>query len=660
MNEVDPPQNGYGNEAPASNGKGIKDYVRWFLRRFWIFLITCLGGYFLGLYVASLTPVTYQSQATIEIERVKKEDADVDEEERIRMGGASEMFSVTEKLRLPNLYTNIAASPKFAEREDVAPEKFHMPWEDVPSVSGADMSPEALGGMMRGWVTVRWRKDTTLIDLYASHSDPEIARDTLEGLIEEYDRSVESKVAGSSEFALDYILESSDKVKEKMLNLERALRLYKRCLELSDEIRGSETAIAQMEKRYLPKWPALVEAKELGAILKKNFSKELDQVIRLSDEEKAFWEQHSESFSSMDADTRIDSQIQIASTRASVLERELEAEQQIYDNLITKLKEGNVSKGFDSKQFDVVQPPSLPSNPTGPNKKKITMKYLFGGAALGVGIILLLGFLDPTVRTVADLEVLTGTPVIGAMPASKNTERKGSLALDAEDEQSQSAEAIRTLRAGLTFLGTSEERRTFLITSAVPGEGKSWVASNLALSFASQGDRTLLIDGDLRKPVQSQVFEYDKEHPGLSDHLSLNRPLKEVVMKTRESENLFIMPAGSRSANPSELLAGKGLKGAIGALEEYFDRIIIDSAPLVPVSDSLPLAKLAESVVLVCRVGKTPRGAIKRAIRVLEANHSAPVGVVANGLPRTRTKGAYGYYYSYYGGGNYANYSDAK
>lgn len=658
MNEVESPQNGYGYDAPSPGGRGVKDYIRWFLRRFWIFLITCLGGYFLGLYVASLTPVTYQSQATIEIERVKKEDADVDEDERIRMTGASEMFSVTEKLRLPNLYTNIAESPKFADRENVAPETFHLPWQDVPSVSGGDISPEALGGMIRNWVTVRWRQDTTLIDLYASHSDPEIARDTLESLIEEYDLSVENKVAGSSEFALDYILESSDKVKEKMLSLERALRLYKRCLELSDEIRESETAIAQMEKRYLPKWPALVEAKELGEILKKNFSKELEQVIRLSEDEKAFWDQHSENFAAMDEDTRIDSQIQIASTRSSVLERELDAEQQIYDNLITKLKEGNVSKGFDSKQFDVVQPPSLPTWPTGPNKNKITMKYFLGGAALGIGIILLLGFLDPTVRTVADLEVLTGTPVIGAMPASKNTERKGSLALSGEE--SQSAEAIRTLRAGLTFLGSSAERCTFLITSAVPGEGKSWVASNLALSFASQGDKTLLIDGDLRKPVQSQIFGYEKEHAGLSDHLSLNLPLKEVVMKTGESENLFIMPAGSRSANPSELLSGKTLPGVIKSLEDYFDRIIIDSAPLVPVADTLPIAKLAESVVLVCRIGKTPRGAIKRAIRVLEANHSAPVGVVANGLPRTRSKGAYGYYYSYYGGGNYANYSDAK
>ncbi len=643
--------------SPDASQHRLLDHLHLFVRHFWIFLISIVGGYLLGLYIYSLTPETFRSTATIEILRVKQDAADVDEEEKVRINGGGEMLSVSEKLKLPSLYVQTAEDPLFANRADVTPDRFLLPWQESHSRTSAEMGPQDLGAMMRNWVTVRWRTNTALIDISAIHSDPEIARDTLAGLLSAYEKSTESKLAGSSEYALQYILESSSTVKSKILDLDKALRLYNRCLELSQEIRDSERQIAEMEKRYLPKWPALVEAKELRTILKKRFSDELRQVIRLSQDEEDFWRENQRSIENLDPDARIDSEIQLVSARSSVLERELEAEQQIYDNLITKLKEGNLSRGFESKQFDVVQPPDLPKSPVAPNKKDILTKYTAGGAAVGIAIILLLGFLDPSVRTVSELEHLTGLSVIGALTAVKDSERRSSLAF-VDESDTQTAEAIRTLRAGLTFLGTTKERCTFLITSSIPGEGKSFIASNLALSFALQGDRTLLIDADMRRPVQSEIFGYERNMKGLSDHLSLKTPIKEILKKSSRSNQLYLLPAGSHSANPSELLAGKSLAPLIESLSEYFDRIIIDSAPLVPVSDSIPLAKLAQSIVLVSRMGRTPRGAIRRALRILRENHSEPVGVVANALPKTRTKGAYGYYYSYYGGGKYSEYSD--
>lgn len=643
-------------EAQTPQGRRPQDYLRWFIKRFWILLITVVGGYLLGLFVYSSTPATYQSSATIEILRVKKDAADVDEEEKIRMSGAAEMLSASEKLRLPSYYVEAAKSHLFTDRDNILPEAFQFPWQESQQYSTADLSPEAVGGMLRSWISVRWRTDTTLLDISAVHSDPEIARDALIGLLSAYEQATEQKVTGSSEYALDYILESSSEVKDRILELDQALRLYNRCLELSQEIRDAERQIAEMEKRYLSRWPALVEAKELRTILKAGFAEELNQVLRLNEDEKRFWEENQSVLEGMPMEDRVAAQIQLVSTRSSVISRELDAEQQIYDNLITKLKEGNVSMGFASKQFDVVQPPNLPGGPFAPNKKSILTKYVGGGAALGIGLILLIGFIDPTVRTVSELEQLTGLTVIGAMPFSKKIDRSEALVL-ASDSSSQPAEAIRTLRAGLTFLGTTQERGSFLITSAVPGEGKSWIAANLALSFASQGDRTILIDADMRRPVQPEVFGYEKGSRGLSDHLSLQTPIKELLVKSEHSENLYLLPAGSRSANPSELLAGKALPPLIHKLNDFFDRVVIDSAPLVPVSDSLALAKQVQSVVLVSRIGKTPKGAIKRAIRILTDNHTDPIGVVANGLPKTRTKGAYGYYYSYSGGGSYSDYA---
>ncbi len=635
-------------------GRGWKDYLRWFLRRFWIFAIALVGGVLLGLYIYSVTPPQYLSSATIEILRVKREAADIAEQEKIRMSGAAEMLSASERLRLPQIYIEAAKTPLLQNRDDIVPAVARFPWASQPVVSTEELSPEVVGALLSRWVKVRWRTDTALLDLTATHTDPELARDALAAVLTAYERLSESRVEGSSEYALDYILSTSAEIKERLLKLESELLLYQRCLGVSKEIDEAERQIAEMEKRYLPKWPPLVEAKELLRILESRFEQEVEQVKGLSEEEGAFWEKSLANLGGT-GEGRSKAMRQLAATRANVLQRELEAEKQVYDNLILQLKEGKVTRGFAGRQFEVVQPPTLPPVPFAPSQAKLLVQFGGGGAALGVAVIMLLGFLDPTLRTVDELERLCGIPVVGAMPAFRSREsRAGSLELEL-DAQSPSSEAIRSLRTGLTFLGTAEERCTFLVTSAIPGEGKSWVASNLAHAFAVQGDRTLLIDADLRRPVHAEIFGYPKDSKGLSDLLSLGVPVKEIIQRTEISENLFLIAAGSRSANPAELLAGRSLRPLVEKLTEYFDRIVIDSAPLVPVSDSVPLAKIAQSVVLVARMGKTPRGAIARAVRVLADNGTRPVGLVANGLPRARTRGGQGYYYSYSGG--YSSYT---
>ena len=647
-----------GPAQPNPTGRGFQDYVRWFIRKFWILLITVTCGYFLGLYIYSQTPETFRSSATIEILRVKKEAADVDEEEKIKMNGMAEMLSASEKLRLPALYDQIASGYLFEDRDEVFPDRFYKPWEKKAERQRDDVSDGALGSMMRNWVDVRWRRDTKLLDIYATHTDPAVARDVLVGLLAEYERSTESKVADTSEYALDYILDNTTRIKDRIVEIEGAVQLYDRCKELNDEIRMVESRIAEMEKRYLPKWPALAEAREHSRILKERFSQELVRVIRLSEDEREFWEKNQDRLNAESEETLANDKLRIVATRSRSLERELNSEQGIYDNLVTKLKEGNVSKGFASKQFDVVQPPSLPSSPMGPDRKGIISKYTMTGGMAGVAVILLLGFLDTRVRTVSELESVTAKPVIGAIPMVSNANESDPLVIHSQDMSPQ-AESIRTLRAGLTFLGTPESKRTFLITSAVPNEGKSWVAANLALAFAKQKERVLLIDGDLRRPRQHEIFDFERELPGLSDRLSLRTPLKDIVKQSNLSKKLYILPAGSPSASPSELLSGKNLPALMEKLGEYFDRIIIDSAPITSVSDSYALAKVAQSVVLVCRIGATPRGAIQRALRILRENRTDAVGVVANCLPNAKTKLGYGYYYSYPGSG-YETYAEER
>ena len=311
----------------------------------------------------------------------------------------------------------------------------------------------------------------------------------------------------------------------------------------------------------------------------------------------------------------------------------------------------------------------LPQVPVGPSFIKTFGFFFIGGLSFGVGIAILLGFLDPSIRTVAELEEYSGFPVLGALPQHEVDQeklvKKGSrnhvLLFSETDKHSPTSEAIRNLRAGLSFLGEKKDRRTFMFTSAVPGEGKSFASANVAQSFANQKEKTLLIDLDLRKPVQHTILGMERS-PGFSDFIANGMSFNDAVRST-PNENLYFMSSGSRSANPSELITISNLKKLFKAIPDEFDRIVFDTSPLIPVRDALPVSQLVDSSVILYRMGTTHRKAISRTLKILNENNADPVGIVANGLPpMKKSSGYYGYYgnyyygnyaYSYYGSGSY-------
>ena len=658
---------GQGSSGKPLLNRSLQDYIHWYLRHFWILIVTGLLGFFYGFYDFSITPPKYQSWAVIEVQRMEREAADIDEDEKLSLGGTGVLASMVEKLQMPALFEAVARSNMFSNRGEVVPDSKvrKMPWKvffgnDMPeSKSGAAVpSPGALSFMMKSWVSVRWRSQTKLIDLYAKHTNPEVARDVLQGVLAEYERVSQENIGASENYAFQYILEQSDEVKKEILKFERSLNRYNRCLQLSSRISEAENQLLQLEKRYLSRWPAVIEAQELVNILEVQFSEELEKVLSNSAEEKVFWEQNFDLGVDLSTEDTIDTQLKIVEARANLLKKELESEEAILRNLTSKLKEGAVSRGFLAKQFSVVQPPTLPGGPVEPNKNSILKKFTLMGLAGGFLLVFVFGLIDPSIRTVSDLEALTSIPVIGAIPlghGERSTDKKSKTERELvllEKPNSQQSEAVRTLRAGLTYLGDQEERKSFLVTSSLASEGKSWISANLAMAFAHQGDRTLLVDADLRRAVLHNVFNVDAKSMGLSDYLSGKVGLKEVIRRTPH-ENFYFLSAGSRSPNPAELLASKNLKELMSLLEKYFDRIIFDSAPLVLVSDSLSIAKYVQSVLVTYRIGKTPRRALFRALKYLDANHTSPSGLIANQLPAAKNRRAYGYYYSFSGGGGY-------
>ena len=211
---------------------------------------------------------------------------------------------------------------------------------------------------------------------------------------------------------------------------------------------------------------------------------------------------------------------------------------------------------------------------------------------------------------------------------------------------SPEAEAFRTLRTSISLLGKESEFRSFLFTSALPSEGKTFVALNFALSLAQQGLETVIIDADLREPRVETALQSKGESAGLTDLLSGQIDLNDAVRATQH-DNLIVLPAGRRAPDPAKLLGNKQFEKIVESLLREFDRVVIDSPPVNAVSDALLVAASAHATCLVVRAGKTPKRAIRRAINQLHVAHASLAGFVFNRLP-IQGRSA-GYYYYYYG-----------
>ncbi|MBP7950084.1 MAG: polysaccharide biosynthesis tyrosine autokinase [Verrucomicrobiales bacterium] len=333
----------------------------------------------------------------------------------------------------------------------------------------------------------------------------------------------------------------------------------------------------------------------------------------------------------------------------NLMKEQLKADRDIYASLLTSNKEMEINPDLLKNKYRIIEPALVNPLPVRPNRTKTLAIAGLLALALGVGIILLIDRLDASIRTVDQAESELELPVLAAIPECKDLKESSVPVLESDPGSSQS-EAFRSLRAALSLLGEETNRRLLLVTSAVPSEGKTFTSLNLAAALAGQGLRTLLIDADLRRPMLSACFlsrdiRSEEDYRGLSDVLSGLEEPKGAIRST-ETEGLSLLPSGRRPPNPSELLAQPRLPKLLASLLADYDRIILDTAPIHAVSDTLYLSPHAHAVCLVLRFGKTPRRIIQRAIELLQKSGARMAGIVMNRLPVGR--GA-SYYYYYYG-----------
>jgi polysaccharide biosynthesis transport protein len=345
----------------------------------------------------------------------------------------------------------------------------------------------------------------------------------------------------------------------------------------------------------------------------------------------------------------------------SILKREAEANKALYDGLLTKLKEAGISAGLRSSNIRVVDPAMVPAYPSRPAKSRNILLSFLVGLVGGIGLALLREYMDNTIKSPDDIETLARLPSLAVVPAfaESNGDRSRVKLLkgvpgNGHDKRielvaqhlpkSQMSEAFRALRTALLLSQADHPPQVILVTSALPREGKTTSAANLAVTLAQLGDRTLLIDADLRKPGVGRLLNLgNAKYAGLSSYLAGVSSLDLVTIQHPAIPNLSAIPTGPLPPNPADLLSSHNLTDAIAELRTKFKFIVIDSPPIMAATDAVILSVKTDGVLLVVRSGETPKEAFTRTRDLLLSVKCRLLGVVLNAVDSS----APDYYYSY-------------
>lgn len=297
--------------------------------------------------------------------------------------------------------------------------------------------------------------------------------------------------------------------------------------------------------------------------------------------------------------------------------------------------------GTSPVSLSVIKPAIAPAAPSAPNTKLNLLLGLMIGLTTGTGAAFLRSNLDNRIRGEADLRLVTSVPLLGAISFDQDATKKPLLTQTGQ--QSPRAESFRQLRTNLQFANVSGGAKTVVVTSSIPGEGKSTTATNLAIALAQAGQSVCLVDADLRRPMINEYLGLDRS-VGLTTAL-VGAADVNTLLQHWGDDDLYILASGQIPPNPSELLGSQEMVDLIGRLEIAFDTVVIDAPPLLPVTDAAVLSRHVGGVVLVASAQRVRRNELEKSLSALEMVGSNILGVVLNRLP---AKGPDAYAYAYY------------
>lgn len=576
-------------------------------------------------------------------------------------------------------------------------------------------------GAFRSRLTVEPVGGSRLVNLHFRAYDPKTAMDVANAIAQTYiEQALEFRYTTSSE-ATGWLSERVAEQRKKVEAAERALQQYRekeRLVNLEErqslvdqklsalaasaisartERINKETLYNQMKalpSSQLETYPVILSSPLVQSLrariselqrerekLAENFGEKHPDMVRLANEIRATEAKlHAEAQNtvrSVESDYRTAAQqeanlqanLEVTKQEAlelnrkgieyNVLKREVEANQQLFRELVSRSKETGLESELRATNIRIVEKAQMPGGPIVPRKMRNYQVGLFLGLLVGIGLAILFEHLDNTYRTPEDVKQTLGLPFLGMVPdVSPKGAGDGRVHSHIRNPQSAVAEAYRILRTNLIFSVAGTGGHVLVLTSAEPGEGKTTTAVNLAEALAHNGARVLIVDGDLRRPTVHQHFSLAKT-PGLSD-LVVGKSSASQTIQAARTKGLSVLPCGYIPPNPVELLGSNRMREVVTALREHYDWVLIDTPPALAMADTPVLCPFVDGVIFVIGAEQGTRPGVHRSLDQIGGVGGKIVGVVLNKVDLARNSYYYSQYYGEYYRSYYAEHHEAK
>ena len=412
--------------------------------------------------------------------------------------------------------------------------------------------------------------------------------------------------------------------------------------------------VEEMSRRYGPKHPSMLAAQSELNAASASLRSQVEQVVAGIERNYQLAVANEGSLNaSFNANKSQIQDISRKEFKLRELQREVDANRALYDTFMNRLKETAATADLQSANARVVDKAITPGFPVSPRKARIVLIAALLAGMLGVGLTLLLEALSNTFKGTEEIENRLNLPVLGILPLIKGKQRGEMSRLFPLDQDKSFSESIRSIRTGVVLTGIDHPHKVLVITSSIPGEGKSCVSSNLAFALGHM-EKVLLIDADLRRPTMAKNFNFPVGTPGLANLIAQTARLDECI---KTVDGIDVICAGTVPPNPLELLSSPRFAKALEVLKTKYQRIVIDSPPTQAVSDAIVLSTFADALIYVIKSDSTHIPQVEKGVGQLLQKNAPIKGIVLNQVDMKKAKKSgynYGGYYDYYG------YSDAK
>jgi polysaccharide biosynthesis transport protein len=421
--------------------------------------------------------------------------------------------------------------------------------------------------------------------------------------------------------------------------------------QMVQQVASQKIVIAQLRDQYRDKHPKMIEALNSLAQTEKELSRAITSTAAMIEADFQTAKRNDDEARANLKKQESDSlELDRYAVEYSNMERDLGINEHLLNNVLSRMRETSMSSTIESASARIVDRAAPAGSPISPNVSLNLALGLLGGLALGTAFAFFVAYIDDRVKSSFDIESVIGVPLVGIIPEIKRMEQPDKAQIVANNQDKQVVESFLTLHSSLRLKDESKRAQAILVTSTIPGEGKSFTTTNLALTFAAHGEKVIVVDCDLRKPNIHKSFRIENLK-GVIDVCAGTLSLDQVIVKNLHP-NLDVLPAGGRAKNPTQILNSKNFELMLSDLRKRYDRVFIDTPPLAAVSDALIILPLIDGSLFTIFFNRVRRKAAQFSARkLLEANVPC-FGAVLNGLNLAVS----GYYYAQYYDKSYKDY----